>query len=346
MKRRDEEEMKRRDEEGRSGGRLQRLLAMMRELDLHTFRSRREICETFGISKTQFYKDRETLAALGFRFAFDRERGGYVVLQRPRIPVFQLDLGEFFALAMSLRQISAQGEDTAGVDTLRILRKIAEQAPLEMQGVLRSSLDEIVLRGGFGCEPGVIASLYRAMKEDRGEGRVHRVRVSHRSPRDGGVRQIEFDPYHIFFKKRSLYVDGFRPGVAGHPFRCIRINRIVSVRFTGMLVPIDPSYNFRTRWRHAFYLFPDGPPRRVLIRFDRDVAHYIRETFWHASQRFIEGRGGDLFLELHVSEPREVLWEVLRWGEHAEILEPADLRDEARETAKRLLERYTARGRN
>jgi predicted DNA-binding transcriptional regulator YafY len=99
-------------------------------------------------------------------------------------------------------------------------------------------------------------------------------------------------------------------------------------------------YNFRERHRHSFSVFVGEQVQCVRIRFRPEVRQYITETRWHSSQQIEDLPDGGCILQLEVSEPREVGWWALQWGASAEVLEPESLRQEMRETARKLVEMY------
>jgi predicted DNA-binding transcriptional regulator YafY len=85
----------------------------------------------------------------------------------------------------------------------------------------------------------------------------------------------------------------------------------------------------------------DGPPQKVRIKFNANVARFIHESYHHESEEKLWFDDDSLLLTLYVSEPREVLWYLaLPWGEGAEILEPEWLREEAITIAQRVISLY------
>lgn len=63
----------------------------------------------------------------------------------------------------------------------------------------QSSLNDVVLQEGFGCDAATLQDLWRACREHR------RVRIVH--DRGAGPLEWVIDPYQILFKRRALYVD-------------------------------------------------------------------------------------------------------------------------------------------
>lgn len=67
---------------GTESPRILRLLHIIQELRNTPAQSLEQLLRTLGISRSQFYKDREALAALGFRFDYRKCSGFQIVEDR------------------------------------------------------------------------------------------------------------------------------------------------------------------------------------------------------------------------------------------------------------------------
>jgi predicted DNA-binding transcriptional regulator YafY len=91
--------------------------------------------------------------------------------------------------------------------------------------------------------------------------------------------------------------------------------------------------------RTSFGVF-HGKPQQVRIRFAADVAGYIREKTWHATQKIVPQKDGSIFFEARVAGTDEIKFWVLSWGAKAQVLLPASLRDEILSESKAMLRNY------
>jgi predicted DNA-binding transcriptional regulator YafY len=110
------------------------------------------------------------------------------------------------------------------------------------------------------------------------------------------------------------------------------IDRIWSVKETGKAFRRPAGFSAAQHLKHAFGIYeaPDEQgtePGEIRIRFDAFAARYVRETKWHDSQKLTLRSDGGVELTIVVRGSVEVERFVLGWGEHAEVLAPADLRD-------------------
>ena len=148
----------------------------------------------------------------------------------------------------------------------------------------------------------------------------------------------ELDPYHLFFKKRALYIEGYSWTENG--IRMYRVNRIRGIRFTPMYFSVRGNYDFAIRHRNAFSAFPGEHTEKVAVRFSSKARPYIEESLWHHSQVITRENDGAIRFEVEVAEPREVMWWTFQWGAEAEVLEPGWLREEAKKEIQKMGSRY------
>jgi predicted DNA-binding transcriptional regulator YafY len=123
-------------------------------------------------------------------------------------------------------------------------------------------------------------------------------------------------------------------------YRVFRVNRIRRLTPHPVTVPRRSDYSFARRHRDSFSTFVGDTVEKVVVRFSKRIAPYIRETCWHGSQKITPQKDGSILFEVEVSEPKEAGWWVLQWGAEAEVLEPESLRLELLETAAHLLDLY------
>ena len=143
-------------------GRLQRLLALVSEIKTNPRQQPRALYQALGISSSMFGKDRQVLAGLGFAFRYDRGQGQYVITHDEFLPVLNLSTSEMVALIMAVRQLSSTGDYTLTFDAIEAIRKILSNTPAEIRAFLQASLDDVVLKEGFGCRPAILDDLWRA----------------------------------------------------------------------------------------------------------------------------------------------------------------------------------------
>ena len=94
----------------------------------------------------------------------------------------------------------------------------------------------------------------------------------------------------------------------------------------------------------------DGESASSVGRFDVDTptpnensARLVAERKWHESQRVRENKDGSIILELELGGLEEIERWILSWGDQAEVLEPAKLRQRLAELGRKFVAQYGAK---
>jgi len=91
------------------------------------------------------------------------------------------------------------------------------------------------------------------------------------------------------------------------------------------------GFDARVFFKDAFGISQAERPWKVRLLFAQEVATYIRERSWHASQELRERRDGRLELRLETSGRKELSRWILSWMPHLKVLAPRQLRDRVRQ---------------
>jgi CRISPR-associated endonuclease/helicase Cas3 len=183
---------------------------------------------------------------------------------------------------------------------------------------------------------GVLETLTRAWSD----GRV--VRVSHRLE-GGQVYEYDFAPYFIepYAVGRTAHVIGWRePPGAIRTFKIERIQRaevIKPPRPYTIPEDFDPRETLADAWG---IWYTEAEPVEVVLRFHPRVAHRVKETQWHRSERVEEQPDGSLTWRARVAEPQEMLPWIRGWGADVIVEGPKNLRSQVAGQVRRLAEAY------
>lgn len=309
--------------------RVQRLLKIVVEVKTAPRQTVSALIQNLGISKSQFYKDKGLLAEIGFSFEYSRPLKRFVIIGDAALPVENLTLTEQLSLVMALRHLSAAGDHILTYEGFKAAKKISTQLPQPLREHL---FDDLVAREGFGCDADVMEKFQQAITDN------WRVNFTYQRPELAEPTKEVLDPYHLFFKRRAIYVEGFSWNERS--IRMYRLNRVKKIEFETKGFAVNEGYDFGKRYRNAFSAFPGEETETVIVRFSAKVRPFIEESLWHHSQRIIEEMDGAIRFQVEVAEPREVMWWAFCWGAEAEILEPEWLRKDASEAVSRMIAIY------
>jgi predicted DNA-binding transcriptional regulator YafY len=99
------------------------------------------------------------------------------------------------------------------------------------------------------------------------------------------------------------------------------------------------DFDAREFFKDSFGISQAEKPWKVRLLFAQEVATYIRERVWHASQEMQPRRDGSLEVRLETSGRKELTRWILSWMPHVRVLGPRELRERVRERMQQGLAR-------
>ena len=150
-------------------------------------------------------------------------------------------------------------------------------------------------------------------------------------------KSFRLNPYSLLIHNGTLYVLGQVPPHSNTIY--LALSRFKSVTLTEDVFVRDEQFSLADVLRSNFGIWYEEPVD-VVIRFDSTVVPSIESRRWHPTQKMSTADNGDLTLRMRLGPSKELIAWILRWGEFAEVLEPATLRTEVAATIKRMAKRY------
>ena len=287
----------------------------MQEIRSFPGQSLETVLKTFGISRSQFYKDRDALAALGFRFEY-RKGGGFRITEDRLTPLRDLSLSDRVILLFALEYLSTSADGLLAAKAIEVGRKLAGGLESPFREQLLRCFDNEVTEKAYGVKPEIFQALTCAIAEGR------RIRMLYRRSGTWTESRREVDPRHLYLRQRTLYLYARTVDETPPAWKVFRVSRIREVQPTGICLPPDihGDDGFFARQKNAFLAFLGDEPRDITLRFTGEAIPYIRECRWHESQRLEEQPDGSLLLTLSVAEPQEVVRWARQFGENATVV--------------------------
>jgi hypothetical protein len=179
--------------------RLARLLRIIVEIRTHPQKSPERIAKDQAISIRQFYYDRNQLAEMGFEFS--RRKGRFYILGDPVVTIGDLPLSEVLALVLATRHLFAAKDFSVVWRALNGLLTMVDHMPDPQKRALKSLVEDVIIRDGFGCSPEILEDILRAIAEKR--------RILVYSKQRPQAPPLSLDPYELCFRKSNLHVDAY-----------------------------------------------------------------------------------------------------------------------------------------
>lgn len=296
--------------------RVSRLFRMVQVIRDDPRQSLESLCQHFGISRSQFYKDRSALANIGFNCEY-RKAAGFRILEDRLTPITGLSLSDRLILMFALENLHATAEGLLAARAVEVGRKLAGGLESPFREQLTACFEQEVMHQAFGVQPEILSLVREAITEGR------RIRLLYERSEDWTTRWREVDPKRIYLRQRTLYLYARTADENPPQWKVFRMGRIRQVQLTGMCIACRPedTDGFVERQKNAFMAFIGTESLRVRIRFTGNARHFVRERCWHSSQQLEEDRNGGLLFSVAVAEPQEVIRWARQFGDEAEILE-------------------------
>ncbi|GAG74899.1 unnamed protein product, partial [marine sediment metagenome] len=122
--------------------------------------------------------------------------------------------------------------------------------------------------------------------------------------------------------------------------RMFVLDRIKMLNVTDETFEIPGDFDLESYMQSPFRVIHDKPVN-VTIRFDKNVAGYIKEKIWHHTQQIKPQKDGSIIFSAEVAGTDEARHWVLSWGTNAEVIEPEYLREEIAQELQNCLKKYS-----
>ncbi len=308
----------------------------------------RELQDELEISRRSVYRLFDSMEELGYPLVDSQEDGrtkcwammSEYVAARPsgRVPRLSLNTGEIMILYQILSRQTPLYE-SGMKQTISALRSRLEQFYLENSEDrdVQDFADLFVsLPGQYKHLEGK-ESIYETLLEGALKKRFCRGSYRSFSADSPENRDIEFVPIRFFEWNYGLYCFVYRS--SDNAVRTMALERFESVRLTDKpfrgTKSFDPEKMLERAWALTFDDEID-----VQVHFSKDAAPYIREREWQKGQSIELEADGSLMLKMKTSGRRDIKSWVMSFGADAELIEPADLRDEIRLELQKLSGKY------
>jgi predicted DNA-binding transcriptional regulator YafY len=295
-----------------------------------------QLAEKTGVTTRTIRRDLEALQASGFPLYDELHEGKryWLLEQRAfrRLDETGFTLAELSALYFSRTLVEALSATPFHADVRSAFDKLAavltpgmrqflDRLPL----VLQAKADPGAL--AVGPPPGTLAGKESASRGARAaqlvEATLQHRRISMRYHSMSSDREKTYlvDPYRLVFAQGGLYIIGFVPEYA--QVRTFAVDRIVGLSVTEER--FEPADEPETAFAHSLGVHLGTPPERVEIDFGPQIARYVKERVWHASQETADRTDGGVRVVLHVSNDVALRSWILGFGPLARVVSPPEL---------------------
>jgi len=309
------------------------MLRIHQAIQSGTFPNAPGLAAELEVSAKSIYRDLEFMRdRLDLPVAFDRQRLGYHYTEEvSAFPTVQITEGELFALIVAEKALQQYRGTSFEKPLLSAIQKMEQSLPDTISLDLADVQRTISFR--TSVEPILDLKVFDALAKATAQRR--QVELAYRKPGQPQPELRVVDPYHLANINGEWFLFAY-----DHLRKDIRTfvpARVKSVRLTGRSFVRSPRFSLERRLRDSFGVHSGQGEFKVVIRFSKEVADYVREKRWHESQELRDLKSGEVELTLKLSSLLEVERWVLSWGGNAIVLHPKELDRAVRQAAERIL---------
>jgi proteasome accessory factor BC len=281
----------------------------------------------------RFYADRAELDALGIHLSVDRPADGFseqenysLAPEAFHLPSIAFTDDERAALQTALSLLSSE---FAYAEPLRLaLQQITWGRPSPLGAGLRQTIGLGITASAGGADLSA-----RLAKIDTAIYRRKRIEFEYFTMQTGETGLRKVDPYHLLFEGGQWYLVGH-----SHERGDVRVFRLSRIR---------GKVAYATKAEHDFQRPADFDPRRYANRIPWQLGEVVgraqvwvsEDVSWYVERQFgAYGELHDRVFHTDYANPRLLVSWALALGEHARVLGPPELVEEARERADRIVE--------
>ncbi|WP_243372475.1 transcriptional regulator [Geotalea sp. SG265] len=299
-----------------------------------------ELAEESGVNRRTIHRDLNAIQEAGYPLVSDWVNGSkaYRFLTRFKdVPPVNFTLQELMTLSFLRSQLDFLKGTSFHDDMEAIFHKVNSVLPpryaAHMDRIARVSLP--LLQGGRDY-----SGIAEQLKDIR-DALLYQYRliINYWAPAKKSAEEYQVDPYTLIYNKGGLYLLGY-----AHNRRAIRTfaaERIKTVMVTRERFEMPEDFRPEEQFKSAFGMVEEAPIS-VSIRFSPTIAHAISDRLWHPTQTIRREKDGSIILSFRAGGRMEMVAWILSYGRHAEVLEPADLREEMQATVVGMAALYGA----
>jgi predicted DNA-binding transcriptional regulator YafY len=279
----------------------------------------------------------QTLRDAGVPLEFNAKAQRYFIRSTSLVPPTEFNAEEALTLVALATELGRNQGLPFYDAAYNAALKLQHSLPAPLQQGVRRIVRAITIRP---TRPGYLtgkAGIYQQLVAAIEKRRV--VQVDYESLTEWEDITTKLRPYQLLFSQHSWYVIG--RSSLHREVRNFNLARIQSLETLAEKFVIPRSFDLDRHLGNAWQLMNSpGRDSHVAVRFKSLVARNVAEVNWHKTQRTKFLPDGSMVFHVTVSGLSEIAWWILSYGDQAEVLQPARLRQLIAQRAKNMAAIY------
>ena len=313
--------------------RISRVVRILTALQSGRGYTANDLAQMFGVSRRTVFRDLKELEAIGVPYRYDNKSGGYSIDPDFFLPPIDLSLQEALSLLLLVHNTGKQMQIPFRNSALLAALKVENNLPAKVRSYCNTTLQNISTRTSANAPmkmlDRVFGELQRAITKKR------KVSIQYKSLYEGGLIEVELDPYHLMYNHRAWYVIGFSS--MHKSLRTFKLNRIKSLTTLDKCFVDEGKFDLYEYIGRAWSMIPEGQIHHVSLRFLPKVAHNVSEVQWHSTQSVKHNEDSSVTMDFRVDGLGEISWWILGYGDQVQVLGPKALRKRVVKMAENII---------
>jgi predicted DNA-binding transcriptional regulator YafY len=302
-----------------------------------------ELVDGFQVSQRSIQRDIAVLQVAGFPLEdITVARNLKRWKMRPFSDLMGFNFADMISIVMSRRFLEPLAGTPFWEGHQKVYRKV--RGALGEQALkFCEQLNQTIRVSGFGASDytkrgKILDTILLAMESKR------RVLVSYQSQESTEPIEQELGPQGFIWHNGSVYLIAW--SARREEIRNYKVDRIESAEIgSDLRYAVPDDFNLDEWQKQAFGVFRGEGDQSwpIRIRFTRDAARYVQESWWHDSQKFVPAPDGAVEMQLELNGLSSVTKWILSFGRNAIALEPPELIAGVRSELLQMLNSYSAK---
>ena len=168
--------------------------------------------------------------------------------------------------------------------------------------------------------------------------RRERLSIRYHGRRRDDISEREVSPQRLTAYRDRWYLDAWCHRAEG--LRSFAVERILKLEALDQAADSMSTEQLREHFDQAYGIFSGPAEHTAELLFSAEAARWAAEEQWHPEQQQQILENGQLLLKLPFGSSRELIMDVLRYGDDVEVLAPPELRQKVAVMIQSMQARY------
>ena len=165
-----------------------------------------------------------------------------------------------------------------------------------------------------------------------------RLRISYRGRQNNELSEREISPIQLVRYRDNWYLDAFCH--KRNNLRIFSLDRIEKVGVVDERARKASRKELEEYFAESYGIFSGKPKATAVLKFSAVISKWVSCEKWHPKQETSYDKDGSYILKFPYSDERELILDIMRYGDSVEVLAPKTLREAVKEKHKKALAQY------